>query len=146
MDSAESWLWSLPAGRQALIKAFQLCDLRQVTSPSSKSASHVKTGLIIIVPISRGSCVCVCVHVHTRTCCVASVVSDSLRPLWTVAHQAPLSMEFSRQEYWSGVPCPPPGDLLDPGIEPASHTSPALAGGFFTTGTIWDAPCGSYKD
>ena len=50
---------------------------------------------------------------------------------WTVAHQAPLSMGFSRQEYWSGLPCPPPGDLEDPGIEPASVTSPAVAGGFF---------------
>ena len=43
--------------------------------------------------------------------------------LWAVAHQAPLSMEFSRQKYWSGLPCPPPGDLPDPGIEP---TPPAL--------------------
>ena len=51
-----------------------------------------------------------------------SVVSDSGIP-WTVAHQAPLSMEFSRQEYWSGLPFPPPGDLPDPGIEPRS---PAL--------------------
>ena len=53
--------------------------------------------------------------------------------LWTVAHQAPLSMEFSRQEYRSGLPCPPPGDLPYLGIEPASLMSPALAGGFFTT-------------
>ena len=42
--------------------------------------------------------------------------------LWTVAHQAPLSTGFSRQEYWSGLPCPPPGDLPDPGIKPASPT------------------------
>ena len=49
---------------------------------------------------------------------------------WTVACQAPLSMEFFRQEYWSGLPFPSPGDLPDPGIEPMS---PALAGGFFTT-------------
>ena len=49
---------------------------------------------------------------------------------WTVACQAPLSMRFSKQEYWSGLPCPSPGDLPNPGIEPAS---PALAGGFFTT-------------
>ena len=41
---------------------------------------------------------------------------------WTVAHQAPLSMGFSRQEYWSGLPCPPPGDLSNPGVEPASST------------------------
>ena len=52
----------------------------------------------------------------------------------TVARQAPLSMGFSRQEYWSGLPCPPPGDLPNPGVEPVSLMSPALAGGFFTTG------------
>ena len=46
--------------------------------------------------------------------------------LWTVAHQAPLSMGVSRQEYWSGLPFPPPGDLPDPGIEPASPVHPAL--------------------
>ena len=49
-----------------------------------------------------------------------SVVSDSFGTLWTVAHQAPLSMGFSREEYWSGLPFPPPGNLPDPGIEPAS--------------------------
>jgi len=51
---------------------------------------------------------------------------------WTVGRQAPPSMGFSRQEYWSGLPCPPPGDLPDPGIEPTSLMSPAWAGGFFT--------------
>ena len=59
---------------------------------------------------------------------------------WTVAHQAPLSMGFSRQEYWSGLPCPSPGDLPDPGIEPMSLMSPALADGFFTTSATWEAP------
>ena len=53
--------------------------------------------------------------------------------LWTVARQAPLSMGFSRQEYWSGLPCPPPGDLPDPETEPTSLKSLALAGRFFTT-------------
>ena len=53
--------------------------------------------------------------------------------LWTVALQSLLSMEFSRQEYWSGLAFPTPGDLPDPGIEPASLVSPALAGRFFTT-------------
>ena len=56
--------------------------------------------------------------------------------LWTVALQAPLSMGFSRLEYWSGLPCPPPGDLPDPGIEPKS---PASAGGFFATSATWEA-------
>ena len=50
---------------------------------------------------------------------------------WTVAHQAPLSMEFSMQEYWSQLPFPPPGDLPDPGIKLAFPASPTLAGGFF---------------
>ena len=50
---------------------------------------------------------------------------------WTVACQAPLSMEFSRQEHWSGLPFPPPGDLPNPGIEPMSHVSPALTCRFF---------------
>ena len=59
--------------------------------------------------------------------------------LWTVACQAPLSMGFSRQEYWSGLPCPPQGDLTDSGIEPESLKSPALAGGFFTTSPSWEA-------
>ena len=58
--------------------------------------------------------------------------------LWIVACQAPLSMGFSRQEYWSGLPCPLPGDLPYPGIEPASLMSPALAGGLFTTSATWE--------
>ena len=57
---------------------------------------------------------------------------------WTVACQASLSVGFSRQEYWSGLPCPPPGDLSDPGIGPSSLMSPALAGGFSTTSVTWD--------
>ena len=89
-------------------------------------------------------CVCVCVCVYTErererekereillllllfSC---KVVSESVTS-WTVAHQAPLSMEFPRQEYWSGLPFPSPGDLPDPGIKPVSL---ALTGIFFTT-------------
>ena len=63
--------------------------------------------------------------------------------LWTVAHKAPLSVGFSRQEYWSGLPGPPPGDLLDPGFEPMCLKSPTLAHGFFTTSTTWEAQCAS---
>ena len=69
-------------------------------------------------------CLCVLSHLSRVWLCVT---------LWTVAHQAPLSMGFSRQEYLSGLPCPSPGDLPDPGIKPTSLMSPAWAGGFFTT-------------
>ena len=58
---------------------------------------------------------------------------------WTVAHQAPLSVGFSRQEYCSGLPFPSPGDLSDSGIEPASLVSPALADRFLTSSTTRDA-------
>ena len=60
-------------------------------------------------------------------------------PVNTVACKAPLSMGFSKQEYQTGLPCPPPGDLPDPGIKPSSLMSPELAGGFFTTSTTWEA-------
>ena len=60
-----------------------------------------------------------------------SVLSNSVTP-WTIARWAPLCMEFSRQEYWSGLPFPTPGDLPNPEIEPMSVVSPVLAGRFFT--------------
>ena len=75
--------------------------------------------------------VCVCARVHVCTC-THSVVSDSVTPR-SVAHQAPLSMGFPRQEYWNWLPFPPPGDLPNPGIKPASPVSLALAGRFITT-------------
>ena len=67
--------------------------------------------------------------------------------LWTIAHQAPLAMGFSRQEYQGGLPLPSPGDLPDPRIEPASFMYPALAGRFFSTGATWEVHCslGSFK-
>ena len=68
-----------------------------------------------------------------------SVMSDSFTAPWTIAHQAPLSMGFSRQEYRSGLPFPSPGDLPNPGIESGSLLSPALAGVFFTSSTTWEA-------
>ena len=73
--------------------------------------------------------------------CVLSHFSRVQRfvTLWTTAPQALLSKRFSREEYWSGLPGPPPGDLPNPGIEPRSLTSPALAGRFFTTSAIWEA-------
>ena len=59
--------------------------------------------------------------------------------LWTVACQAPLYMGFSRQEYWSGLPFPPPGHHHDPGIKPTSLMPTALVGGFFTTSVTKEA-------
>ena len=58
---------------------------------------------------------------------------------WTVAHKAPLSMEFSKQEYWNGLPIPTPGDLPNPGTEPTSLTSSAQAGRLFATSITWEA-------
>jgi len=59
--------------------------------------------------------------------------------LWTAACQAPLSIGFSRLEYWNGLSFPPLGDLPNPGMEPRSLVSPALAGRLFTTSTTWEA-------
>ena len=111
---------------------------------------HIASGVHVCVCVRARVCVCVCVHSHTQslycfleihilhlrlpgrlnTCsCLFSshlllllshsVVSDSVTP-WTVAHQAPLSMGFCRQEPWSGLSFPSPGDLPNPGIEPKS--------------------------
>ena len=78
------------------------------------------------------SLVCACMLSHLS--CIRLC-----KTLWTVACQTPLSMGFSRQEYWKGLPCPLPEDLSDPEIEPLSLISPALAGGFFTTSATWEA-------
>ena len=94
-----------------------------IYSPSSLGFTHH-----ILIPVSVSVCVLSC--------------SSPVRPFatpGTVAHQAPLSMGFSRQEHWSGAPCRPPGDLADSGMEPASLTSPALGSGFFTTSAPWEA-------
>ena len=73
--------------------------------------------------------------------CVLSCFSHAclLAMLWTVAPQAPLSMGFTRQEYWSGLPCLLPGELPFPGIKPTSLMSPALKGRSFTTSITWEA-------
>ena len=79
-------------------------------------------------------CVCVCVCVLSHLSHVQLFVTP-----WTAAHQPPLSMGFSRQEYWSRLPCPPLGDLPNPGIEFMSLISPALADRFFTIYVTWEA-------
>ena len=85
-------------------------------------------------------CVCVCVCVHVCLC-ACSVVCGLVTPWTVVAHQAPLSIGFSRQQYWSELPLPSPGDLPNLGIEPESLASPALAGRFFTTDATWEYIC-----
>ena len=71
--------------------------------------------------------------------CAKSLQQRLFGTICTVAHQVPLSIRFSRQEYWSGLPFPSSGELLDPGIEAASLTSPVLAGSIFTTSITWEA-------
>ena len=83
----------------------------------------------------------VCMYMYACMCAKLLSHIQLFVALWPIAHtvQAPLSMGFSRQEYWSGWPCPPPRDLPEPGIEPVSLTSPGLAGRFFTTGATREA-------
>ena len=73
-------------------------------------------------------CVCTCVYVRMRALALSYVFATPQ----TAACQAPLSMEFYRQEYWSELPLPPPGDLPNPEMELLSFASPALANGFVT--------------
>ena len=79
-------------------------------------------------------------YIYFYTACVLSRFSHVrlLVNLWPVACHAPMSVGFSRQEYWSGLPCPSPGDLPNAGIKPTSLMSFALAEGFFTTSTLSD--------
>ena len=87
--------------------------------------------MIRLVYLDNPGCVCVCVCV-----CVSAQPLSHLPFVvtpWTAAHQAPPSMGFPRQEYWSGLPFPPPGDFPNLRIKPVSPVSPALAGRFFTT-------------
>ena len=87
-------------------------------------------------------CVCVCVHAHARVNACPLNRFSHVQPfatLWTEACQVSLPMEFSRQEYWSRLPCPPPRDIPHPGTEPTSLKSHALASRFFTTSINWEA-------
>ena len=78
-----------------------------------------------MIPVCVCVCVCVCVraHAHAQSLSCFRLFAGP----WTVAHQAPLSMGFSRQEYWSGLPLPPPGDLPNPELELLSLASPAFS-------------------
>ena len=100
------------------------------------SLGYFSTGFILFLHLKQ---IPLSSHFNFRFChAMLSQFSHAwlLGTLETVTHQAPLSVGFSRQEYWSGFPWPPLGDLPDPGIGHASLTSPALAGRFFTTSSI----------
>ena len=111
---------------------------REHTAPKlcvSCEGISIKTNTLRLSPLlelCECACVCVCVHAH-------SVHVWLFATPWTIAHQAPVSMEFSRKEYQSGLPFPSPGNLLDPEIEPTSLASFTLAGEFFTTSATWEA-------
>ena len=92
-------------------------------SPSSTVSASLSSTSASLVHVR----VCVCVCVQTRACTLShSDMSNTFVTLWTIAYYTPLSIEFSRPEYWSGVPCPPPGDLPNPGIKAPSPVSPAV--------------------
>ena len=99
-----------------------------------------------LAPLSLSFVICEMSTINPRAgLCVLCMLScfslvQLFMTLWTVAHQAPLSMGFSRWEYWNGLPCPPPGDLPDPRIEPTPLLSSALADRFFTTSATREAP------
>ena len=118
------------AGSTLLFQVQLEARLRKKQADSSLPCHHLVFNSIlvkesIVVPKKSEHLLCGSVHVLSPIRLFMS--------LWTVAHQAPLSMGFPRQKYWSGLPFPSPGHLLDPGIECESHASPALKGGFFTT-------------
>ena len=83
-------------------------------------------------------CVCVCMRARAHVCCFSRVWLFAT--LWTVANQAPLSVWFSRQEYWSRLPRPPPEGIPDPGVEPLSPASPALHADSLPL-SLWGSPC-----
>ena len=86
-----------------------------------------------------------CLYCMSDCVCVLSCIK-LFATLWAIVHQAPLPMEFSRQEYWSGPPFPTPGDLPDPGIKPTILELPALVGRFFITSTTWKAQLYGKRD
>ena len=94
-------------------------------------------------PVENLSCLDVEVAdsaVYKVSCCYLVAKSYlTLSTLWTTAHQAPLSLGFSSQEYWGELPCPPPGDFPNPRIKSSSLMSPTLSVRFFTTSTTWEA-------
>ena len=113
--------------------------------------AHVENGMVEIGSFTQEQPNVFRVNSGWGCVCAKCVLSRFSRvwlfaTLLTIAHQAPLSMGFSRQEYWSGLSCPPPGDLPDPGIQPVSLPPPALAGGFFSRSTSWGGDGGGWTE
>ena len=117
-----------------LLEAFGKAGIEQTLLQHMASGAVEAAGFLAQAWIHSSSLCSLGVHV----CCHFRRVR-LFATLWTMAGQAPLSMEFSRQEYRSGLLCPPPRDLPNPGTEPVSPMSPALAGRFFITSVTWTA-------
>ena len=115
-------------------------SLRMSLGPTSLPYSFA---LHILFTVCISNC-CIRNYLVIVHACVLSCFSHVLffATQWAIDPQALLSLGFSRQEYWSGLPCSPSGDLPDSGIEPTSLMSPALAGRFFTASATWEAPVG----
>ena len=129
---SSSWAHARDSGAGSAFPLFSVWswDFSQLI-PSHFFSGMVSVGYLPHVTSSLNTYVCV----HAQS--LQSVWL--LATLWTVALHAPLSMGFSRKEYWSWLPHPSPGDLPNPEIKPVFLTSPALAGGFFTTNATWEA-------
>ena len=142
LDSGHPWVLLIPARARLCYSSYHLCHLHSQPpwgslppqvggrdDPTSTNWDIMRNPWIRRMP-------------HAKS---LSHVRLFVTP-WTVAHQAPLSMGFSRQEYWSRLPCSPPGDLPDPVIKPASFMSPGLASRFFTTSATWKGSCSVVSD
>ena len=112
-------------------------DSKQLNNPEKEQILRPQHFLISKHITSQNRVVCA--HMLSHFSCVQLCATP-----WTLAHQAPLAMGFSRQVNWSGLPCSPSGDLPDLGIESVSLISLALAGGFFSTSTNWEAQAVRY--
>ena len=112
-------------------------DSKQLNNPEKEQILRPQHFLISKHITSQNSVVCA--HMLSHFSCVQLCATP-----WTLAHQAPLAMGFSRQVNWSGLPCSPSGDLPDLGIESVSLISLALAGGFFSISTNWEAQAVRY--
>ena len=130
----------LPHDHKNLSLAWEAPDSTRAThrTPSTSSFSlpfqlFEKKNICLFIESNRMTWIVMCVlscFSHVQLC----------ETLWAVAHQAPLSMRFSRKEYWSGLPCPPGGDLPNPGVEPMSPPAPALQVDSSSL-THWGSPC-----